>query len=237
MMDEQQRLLAEVLDLFAQRFDRRAVLRGGMVLRILGCERLTNDLDYVFVPYRSKKDVVDDVLLALRTLPGVKVSHALNSKCLRVTVDRGSAAIQVEAKTALQVAAQTLSTGNLARPFNLPPRLIRVVDYPVALADKIAAWNERRLMRDLYDIWFFLRMGVRPDEAVLARRLRKPEYSRLVKAADHFRGSSVADFRDFLLARVQRLTDADLAAELKDYLRPDDLAGLSMRIRAEFAKW
>jgi hypothetical protein len=87
MMDEQQRLLAEVLDLFAQRFDRRAVLRGGMVLRILGCERLTNDLDYVFVPYRSKKDVVDDVLLALRTLPGVKVSHALNSKCLRVTVE------------------------------------------------------------------------------------------------------------------------------------------------------
>jgi hypothetical protein len=107
----------------------------------------------------------------------------------------------------------------------------------VALADKMAAWNERRLMRDLYDIWFFLRMGVRPDEAVLARRLRKPEYSRLVKAADHFRGSSVADFRDFLLARVQQLTDAGLAAELKAYLRPDELAGLSMRIRAEFAKW
>ena len=37
-------------------------MRGGMVLRILGCERFTNDLDYVFVPYRSKKDVVNEVL-------------------------------------------------------------------------------------------------------------------------------------------------------------------------------
>lgn len=237
MMEEQQRLLAEVLDLFAQRFDKRAVLRGGMVLRILGCERLTNDLDYVFVPYRSKKEIVAGVLGALRSLPGVKTNHALNSKCLRVVVVRGDAAIQVEAKTALQVEAQTLSTGSLSRLFNLPPRLIRVVNYPVALADKLAAWNERRLMRDLYDAWFFLRMGVRPDEKTLARRLQKPAYSRLVKATDHFKGASTEDFRGFLLGRIQTLTDADLAAELKDYLRADELAGLNMRIRAEFAKW
>ena len=237
MMEEQQRLLAEVLDLFAQRFDKRAVLRGGMVLRILGCERLTNDLDYVFVPYRSKKDIVKEVLAALRSLPGVEISHAIHSKCLRVAVARGDVAIQVEAKTALQVDAQTVSTGSLSRLFNLPPRLIRVVDYPVALADKLAAWNERRLMRDLYDGWFFLRMGVRPDEKTLERRLHKPEYSRLVKAADHFKGATVEDFRDFLLAHVRKLTDADLSAELTDYLRADELAGLSMRIRAEFAKW
>jgi predicted nucleotidyltransferase component of viral defense system len=236
-MEEQQRLLAEVLDLFAQRFDKRAVLRGGMVLRILGCERMTNDLDYVFVPYRSKKDIVEEVLAALRSLPGVKVSHSLNSKCLRVTVVRADAAIQVEAKTALQVDAQTLSTGSLSRLFNLPPRLIRVVDYPVALADKLAAWNERRLMRDLYDAWFFLRMGVRPDEKTLLRRLQKPEYSRLVKAADHFKAKSADEFRNFILEHVQKLTDAELAGELKDYLRADELAGLSMRIRAEFAKW
>ena len=80
MMEEQQRLLVEVLDLFALRFDKHAVLRGGMVLRILGCERLTNDLDYVFVPYRSKKDIAGDVLEALRSLAGVTISHTLNSQ-------------------------------------------------------------------------------------------------------------------------------------------------------------
>jgi len=50
-MKAHQELLAQILDLFAQRFDKHAVLRGGMVLCILGCERLTNDLDYVFIPF------------------------------------------------------------------------------------------------------------------------------------------------------------------------------------------
>lgn len=55
MIAKEQALLAKVLDVFAQKFDKQAVLRGGMVLRILGSPRFTNDLDYVFVPYRSKK--------------------------------------------------------------------------------------------------------------------------------------------------------------------------------------
>ena len=37
--EEQQQLLARILDVIAERFDRHAVLRGGMVLRLLGCER------------------------------------------------------------------------------------------------------------------------------------------------------------------------------------------------------
>jgi hypothetical protein len=55
-MNEVEQLLVEVMDVIARRFDKRAVLRGGMVLRVLGCERMTNDVDYVFVPYASKKD-------------------------------------------------------------------------------------------------------------------------------------------------------------------------------------
>ncbi|MCX6983979.1 MAG: hypothetical protein NT118_04390 [Lentisphaerae bacterium] len=47
-MIKEEALLVRVMDLFARKFDRKAVLRGGMGLRILGCERLTNDLDYVY---------------------------------------------------------------------------------------------------------------------------------------------------------------------------------------------
>jgi len=235
-MEEQQRLLAEVLDLFARRFEKRAVLRGGMVLRILGCERLTNDLDYVFVPYRSKKDIVDDMLEALRSMPNVTVRHSFNSKCLRVWIVRGEASIQVEAKTAMQVTAQTLSTGSLARAFNLQPRLIRVLDYPVALADKMAAWNERRLMRDLYDIWFFLRMGIRPDGPTLLHRLQKPEYSRLIKASDYFQGKTLDTFYGFLRSYANGLSEERVAQGLRDYLDETELAGLNMRFRAELAR-
>jgi len=235
-MMEEQKLLAEVLDLFARRFDKKAVLRGGMVLRILGCERLTNDLDYVFVPYRSKKDIVKEILDALRSLDNVKLRHYLNSKCLRVIITREQTSIQVEAKVAMHVDTETLSTCILAKEFGLPARLIPVLNYSVALADKMAAWNEHRLMRDLYDIWFFLRMGILPDTVTLRSRLKKPVYSRLVSNAQHYKGKTIEEFYAFLRDHTKNLTDEIIAQELSDYLRPEELAGLAMMIRAELAK-
>jgi len=41
MIEKEQQLLACVLDLFVQKFDKKAVLRGDMVLRVLGSPRLT----------------------------------------------------------------------------------------------------------------------------------------------------------------------------------------------------
>jgi predicted nucleotidyltransferase component of viral defense system len=234
-MNRTEQLLVEVMDVIAQRFDKHAVLRGGMVLRVLGCERLTNDVDYVFVPYASKKDVVKDLLAALGTMPNVRLEHALHSTCLRVRITRDDVAVQAEIKTARQVPISMLSNRALARPYGWPARLIPVVDYPVALADKMAAWNERRLIRDVYDIWFYLRMGVRPCSKTLQRRLKKPNYSRLVKSADQFKGQSVTDFYAFLRQAVLAMTDKQVEAELADYLPPDELVGLVMRFRAAFA--
>lgn len=234
--NEIEQLLVEVMDVIARRFDKRAVLRGGMVLRVLGCERMTNDVDYVFVPYASKKDVVDELLTALRGMEGVTLNHALNSKCLRVSISRGEVAVQAEIKTAREVPVSLVSNRELARRYGWPPRLIPVLDYPVALADKMAAWNERRLMRDLYDVWFYLRMGVRPCPSTLMKRLKKPVYSRRIPATDYFNGKSVESFYDFMRQYLVTLTDKDLEAELSDYLSPIEMTGLVMRMRAEFAK-
>ena len=81
-MIKEEALLARVMDLFARKFGRNAVLRGGMGLRILGCERLTNDLDYVFTPFKSKNDIVEDVISALKEIEGAKIEYSLNSKWL-----------------------------------------------------------------------------------------------------------------------------------------------------------
>lgn len=51
MNEAEQELLAKVVDLFAAEFAERALLRGGMVLRVMGSARHTNELDYLFVPY------------------------------------------------------------------------------------------------------------------------------------------------------------------------------------------
>jgi predicted nucleotidyltransferase component of viral defense system len=235
-MNKQEALLTRIMDVLAERFNKHAVLRGGMVLRLLGCERLTNDLDYVFVPYHSKKDIVDDVVATLRKMEGVNVSHSLNSKCLRVVVSKEGVSAQIEIKTMMEVATQILSTKELASQYGFPVRLVPVMDYAVALANKMAAWNERRLLRDIYDIWFFLKMGVRPDADTLQSRLRAPAYSRLIKKSDHFQGRTIHDFYAFLNETVQKLTEADVLKELSDYLPPSELPGLDMRFRAEIAK-
>ncbi len=45
-----------------------------------------------------------------------------------------------------------------------PSRVVRVMAPGAALAHKLAAWNERRLVRDLYDAWFLsARIGAKVD--------------------------------------------------------------------------
>lgn len=235
-MNATEALLVEVMDVIAERFDKHAVLRGGMVLRVLGCERLTNDVDYVFVPFASKKDIVDEVLSALHRIEGAAISHSLNSKCLRIALSRNEVAVQIEIKTAKEIKTSLVSNRYLARPYGCPPRIIPVLDYPVALAEKMAAWNERRLIRDLYDIWFYLRMGVRPDAPTLEKRLAKPEYSRRIKKSEHFKGKMAEDFYSLLREASQAVTDQSIEVELSDYLPAGEIAGLAMRFRAELAK-
>ncbi len=235
-MIKEEALLARVMDLFARKFDRNAVLRGGMGLRILGCERLTNDLDYVFTPFKSKNDIVEDVISALKEIEGAKIEYSLNSKCLRVVLKVNDASIQIEAKVAMKVPVQIISNKELAIKFNLQPRLIPVVEYSVALANKMAAWNERRLMRDIYDIWFYLAMGVKPDIKTLKERLKKPSYSKLVRKENYFRGTELDEFYDFIRMKIRDIADKDIENSLGDYLKKENIAGLSMKFRAEFAR-
>ena len=236
MIEKEQQLLARVLDLFAQRFDKKAVLRGGMVLRVLGSPRLTNYLDYIFVPYKSKKDIVDEIVTCLRSLEGADLDYSLNSKCLRVVLTVDQTTIQVEAKVAMDVETTTTSTRLFSSQFDLPPRIIHVVDTNIALANKMAAWNERRLVRDIYDTWFLLQMSATPDTTTLQRRLRKPSYSRLVKKEDYFPGRTCSEFYDFLRGWVAALSEKQIVDELADYLPPEETSGLALLFRAALAR-
>lgn len=236
MIEKEQQLLAQVVDLFAQKFDKKAVLRGGMVLRVLGSPRFTNDLDYVFVPYKSKKDIVNEILTCLRSIEGAELDYSLNSKCLRVVLTVGQTSIQIESKVAMGVKTTPVSTRLFSSQFNLPPRIIHVVDTNIALANKMAAWNERRLIRDIYDIWFLIQMNAKPDEATLKFRLAKPVYSSLVKKNDYFTGRTCNEFYDFIRSYVSTLSDEKISSELSDYLPSSEMVGLALLFRAALAK-
>ena len=100
----------------------------------------------------------------------------------------------------------------------------------------MAAWNERRLIRDVYDIWFYLKLGVKPDFDILNKRLNKCSYSKLVNKEDYFMGNGISDFYDFLRSYVSQLTDQLVIDSLQNYLNREDLAGIAMMIRTEFSK-
>jgi predicted nucleotidyltransferase component of viral defense system len=235
MNDKEQELLARVICLFADKFGNKCVLRGGMVLKLLGSPRFTNDLDYLFVPYRSKNDIVEEVVSCLKSIQGASVAHSLNSKCLRIVLKVDEVSIQIEAKVDKEMQSEVISNRLFSEQFNLPKKLIHIVDHSVAMANKMAAWNERRIIRDIYDIWFFMRMNIKPDQKTLNKRLAKPRYARRVAASEKFDGQGAYEFYEFLRERVSRLTQSQIEEQLADYFLPGELTGMADIIKASFA--
>ncbi len=58
-----------VMHRFAEVFEDHAIIKGGMALRLMDCPRSTTDIDYVFVPYRSKNDVRARIESVLAEIP------------------------------------------------------------------------------------------------------------------------------------------------------------------------
>ena len=166
-------LMIFLINTFSEKFPQSAILKGGMCLRLLDCPRLTNDIDYVFIPYSSKKDILHGVLAVLDEINGLSYEYSINSKCLRIRVQYGELRTQIEANVAEEYPATSLSTTAISRQQGLLGRIVQVASYDVAMANKLAAWNERRLPRDLYDIYFLsARLKAECDTAILDQRLQ-----------------------------------------------------------------
>lgn len=230
--EKREALLTEIMNLFSEAFREKAILHGGMVLRLLECPRYTNDIDYLFVPFKSKNEVKERILSALQGMPGVSLAHSLNSKCLRIVLSREGVTVQVEVTVDTACKTSALTSAPLSRIHHQAARVIPVMDLSVALSNKMSAWLERRLMRDLYDLHFFLNMGVKPDIEILEKRLKKPAY---VKGVRPFPGKahiSVQDFYGFLKEETLKLEDQGVSEALSDILPETERAGLAMRIKA-----
>ena len=229
-------LMVRVMNHFAAVFGPQAILKGGMVLRLLDCPRFTNDLDYVFVPHSSKNEIVPQVIKALQALAGTTVTHSLNSKCLRCQVTSGDVRLQVEVQVAEKCATTELSTVRLAHAHGQHGHIIRVMSFASTLAHKLAAWNERRLMRDLYDAYFlFTIMAVQPDAEVLMQRLASVEQRRGSKS-NRKRCMSLADLITELEHEAAALTQGKVETELRDILTADELVGLAMKLRISLVR-
>ncbi|RLE32675.1 MAG: hypothetical protein DRJ61_08945 [Acidobacteria bacterium] len=219
-----------VMHRFAEVFEEHAVIKGGMVLKLLDSPRDTVDIDYIFVPFSSKKEIVGRIEEVLREIEDAVIEIELHSKMLRAGLRVDDAAIVIEANVATECQTVPMATGGFARSVGHPSQIVRIMSPSVSLAHKIAAWNARRLLRDLYDCYFLAsRAGASPDLNVLDLRLAKMQ-SRLPGLKKLHRMSR-RRLVDELLQATAQLSDADLESELAGILPPEELAGLAIRIR------
>lgn len=221
----------------AEKLESHAILKGGMVLRLLECPRYTNDLDYVFIPFRSKKEIVPLIDKALSDLKGAQIQKGLHSTNVRYDITYtntyGIFRTYVEANVSQSCESEPISTGDVALQNKQLPRVIRVMRFDVALANKLAAWNERELIRDLYDAYFMHKhLGQTPHLPTLSARLQDINYARRVKRPSLPRSMTLAGFLNRLEQKVQELTDDAIQEELRDSMGQDQLAGLALKMKA-----
>lgn len=220
-----------VLHRFAEEFNEHAILKGGLLLRLLDSPRHTNDVDFVFAPYRSNRGIAPRVRALLEEIEDAEVDVSLHSTMLRATIRVDGVGVQVECSVSSECRSIAITTASMAEANGYPPRVVRAMDLSVALAHKLAAWNERRLVRDLYDAYFFVaRVGVRPDMTVLEERLGKVR-SNLPKLK-RVRAMTVMVFKSSLEETLANLTDRAIDEELGGLIPATSRAGLSLQIRA-----
>ena len=115
-----------VMHRFAEVFEDHAIIKGGIQLRLLECPRSTTDIDYVFVPFRSKKEIVDRIRSVLTELEDAETSLSVHSKMLRATVRLDSVSIQIEASVSMECSAMSIATAGFATEQGQPSRIVRV---------------------------------------------------------------------------------------------------------------
>lgn len=235
MDDPKEKLMIELIHFLSEQFPNQAILKGGMVLRLLDCPRFTNDLDYIFVPFESKNDVNSLILNALNKLTGISYQSSINSTCIRYLLCRDDTQIQLEVNVSDTCKSEPLSTSTFAQKNGYFPRIIRVMDYRVALSHKIAAWNERGLIRDLYDISFFtVVLSIVPDLEILKNRLKSVKYRN--KNAYRKKEMTIGELSVKLELVADQLTQLAIEEELRDYFSSNELAGVDKRIKTGLYK-
>lgn len=215
----------------SEEFRDHAILKGGMVLRLLGSKRETLDLDYTLIPYSSKNEVLGDIENLFSKIEGLRYEIKVHSKMIRVIVYANKINAQVEINVANSIKSDIISTASLkTSKSTLTPRIIKIMSLDIALSHKIAAWNERRLLRDLYDIYYLFEVqNILPDESTLKERLdnfssRLPTHKKIKKVTKE------ELFRD-LKEQSDILNQKDIEKELEGILEDIELVGLAMRIK------
>lgn len=113
-------------------------------MRLFDSQRLTNDIDFVFVPYTTKKQVLGAIKPILAEIADATVEITTHSTMVRATVTLDDTSIDVEVSIATECQSTSMATAALANALGQPSQVVRIMEPRVALAHKLAAQGSRR---------------------------------------------------------------------------------------------
>lgn len=223
-------LITWIIHQIANHLPNQAILKGGMLFRLLNSPRHTNDIDYTIIPYTSKKEVWPKLKAALTQNDSIKLEHSYHSKMLRILVQYNDLKVQVEVDVSEKCLSESMSTSPLVSKANQLPQIIKVMRYDVALAHKLAAWNERNLLRDLYDAYFLkTHLNTMPHNPTLLNRLKHVQPA---KKNTKPTSMSLDAFLIKLKTSLNELTATKINKELSALIPANELKGLDKRLKA-----
>lgn len=234
-MNPTEELMARLLNHLAEKFKNQLILKGGMLLRLQGSPRQTQDLDFVWIRTKKRNIFAQEIKGALETLEGIEVKDLqTNSRGIFLQVfDRSKeviAKIEISVISATSLPPKSSTTSRLSGPYALKTQVVSVMDLSEAFSHKIAASLERDLVRDLYDL-MQMESLVAFDEATLRERLTKLEISR-AKA----RQVSLQEAIGLLRERIDSLSKKKIEGELFGTLPQEEIVGLDSIIRAAVSR-
>lgn len=218
------------MNLLADQFKGKLILKGGMLLRLLGSTRETSDLDYAWIRTKKRNQFAEDIRDALEKLGDVKIdkisSHSrgivLEGSDLR---SKHQFRIEVHVVKKLNLPPETRNTAALADKYSLAGRMIATMALPENFSHKVAAAIERGLARDFFDI--MEAEGITDfDIPTLRRRFSRIEINR-----EKSRKISATEGARLLRSRMESLNEEQIRQELAAWLRPERLVGLRDAMR------
>ena len=215
--EKREKLLLRLIHLISARFKNKAILKGGMSLRLWNSPRYTQDIDFLLTLDCSRKEIAADVRDLLLKEGDIEVTRSeLNSRGVFIDLKASGVFAEIEMVTASKpkLPPEPMTTAALAAPLKMPAQVITVMSKAEAYAHKIAAALERNSARDLYDISIYEPL-TEFDVGTLAQRLSRLAIERKKPISISFQQASQR-----LKSRVENLKMSDFKRELRG-LVPD----------------
>jgi len=153
-----------------------------------------------------------------------------HSTIIQITASINDVKVIIEGSISSSFEPTLISTAPIAFRLIKQPALISIMPNDMALAHKLAAWLERRLTRDLYDIYvLYDRLNSTPNLDVLNTRLKEVNYLKGVTPKPKLEDSSA--FLLFLKEQVKSFNTDYLESQMQGLIDDRELKGIGVYIK------